>query len=74
MERVAADLGWARAKPLDADAYWQVAEALFDVDHAYARFTAGEWSHACFVRSVLDPVRILPASALPRKPPADEAS
>lgn len=41
-----------------------VAREAFGPESGFARLTAGEFSHAAFVRSVLDPVRSLPASPI----------
>ena len=53
----------AKAEELGTTEPWTVAEALFGPDPV-GRLTGGEISSAAFVRSVLDPVRALPASAL----------
>jgi glyoxylase-like metal-dependent hydrolase (beta-lactamase superfamily II) len=44
--------------------YFAIAEDVFGPDPDRGRSTAGEWSQACFVRSVIDPVLALPASPL----------
>jgi glyoxylase-like metal-dependent hydrolase (beta-lactamase superfamily II) len=44
--------------------YFAIAEHVFGADPDQGRSTAGEWSQARFVRSVLDPVLALPASPL----------
>jgi hypothetical protein len=45
--------------------YAVVAAAVFGPDDAMAGYSEGEFSTACFVRSVLDPVRSLPATRVP---------
>lgn len=44
--------------------YQLLARALYPDDSAHARFSEHEFTHANFVRSVLDPVRSLPARKL----------
>jgi glyoxylase-like metal-dependent hydrolase (beta-lactamase superfamily II) len=56
-------LGAAR-EPGGAADYFAIAEHVFGPDPDQGRSTAGEWSSACFVRSVLDPVLALPATPL----------
>jgi glyoxylase-like metal-dependent hydrolase (beta-lactamase superfamily II) len=48
----------------DAVDYFAIAEHVFGPDPDQGSRTAGEWSQACFVRSVIDPVLSLPASPL----------
>lgn len=45
---------------------WELADVVLGSDGGRAEVTAGEWSHACFARSVLAPVLTLPAQPLPR--------
>lgn len=58
----------ARGTTDDAAGYSAVADAVLGSDGGRAAMTAGEWSHACFVRSVLSPVRSLPVAPLPIPP------
>ncbi len=52
------------AEQLASSDYWSIAEAVFGPDDGMGQHSQGEFSTACFVRSVLDPVRQLPASAV----------
>lgn len=56
-------LGVARARGTAAD-YFAIAEHVFGSDPDQGRSSAGEWSQACFVRSVIEPVLALPAAPL----------
>ena len=47
---------------------WTIAEHCFGPDDGHALLSRGEFSRACFVRSVVDPVRTLPASPVELPP------
>jgi len=64
----------AAAVELGTRDLWTLAEHCFGPDDGHARFSAGEFSRACFVRSVLEPVRRLPASPVPPPGVADGAA
>jgi glyoxylase-like metal-dependent hydrolase (beta-lactamase superfamily II) len=51
----------AQSGPSD---YFAIAERVFGQHIEQGQGTVGEWSHACFVRSVLDPIVTLPATPL----------
>ncbi|MDD9969740.1 MAG: MBL fold metallo-hydrolase [Myxococcales bacterium] len=63
IERVAAAEGLGTA-PTGPD-YWRIADLVLGPSEDEAVASEGEWSHACFVRSVLQPVRQLPATTIP---------
>ena len=63
VERAAAERA-VSAHPGAAE-LWSIAAAVLGPDNGRAVMTEGEWSHACFVRSVLDPVRALPVRGIP---------
>lgn len=52
----------ACARELGTRDYWRIADACLGTDPGMAAFSRGEFSRACFVRAVLDPVRSLPAT------------
>lgn len=56
------------ARELGTRDYWRLAEACLGGDDGMGRWSDGEFSPACLVRSVLDPVRALPAMRLPAEP------
>lgn len=63
VERSASELGVGPGAT--ASELWRVATAVLGPDDGRALMTHGEWSHACFVRSVLDPVLELPVAGIP---------
>jgi hypothetical protein len=55
------------AAEMDAP-HWRIAEVCFGPEDPLARLSEGQFSKACLVRSVLEPVRSLPPTPVPLGP------